>query len=308
MHPAPPHHQHQHDEVVAVAEECNIQDYCIAWNESLGFGVNGSVVRARHVHSKDEVAVKILRDKPQHRNEVRMQQLCQQLGGHSVRIVATSTGFGYHPKGQEYCRLLYVMMEVVEAAGAHTGDLFDLVKDCGRLEEHLCKQVARSLAHTLNCMHGNNIIHGDVKLENVLVAGVTRNQIEVKLADFGFASELPVRVGQSPPHTPGYASPEIVHALRGYQATGAGQEYGPEVDMWALGVLLYTLLAGTMPFSGLELSDKLQRQILIGRPAYTRSIWRDMPGAERVVRGLLDRDPLTRLTAAQLLGDDWLLA
>jgi MAP/microtubule affinity-regulating kinase len=99
------------------------------------------------------------------------------------------------------------------------------------------KQVAEGVAY----LHQQNIVHRDIKLDNILVEESTRM---VKLIDFGFSvvvaggQRLKVFCG-----TPSYMSPEIVRK----------NEYdGKPVDVWALGVLLFVLLTGTFPFRGVS--------------------------------------------------------
>ena len=97
-------------------------------------------------------------------------------------------------------------------------------------------------------MHNNNIVHRDLKLDNILVEESTRM---VKLIDFGFS----VVVGNGTPlkifcGTPSYMAPEIVRK----------HEYdGKPVDIWALGVLLFVLLTGSFPFRGTSESDLYQK-------------------------------------------------
>ncbi len=106
------------------------------------------------------------------------------------------------------------------------------------------KQVAEGVAY----LHSHNIVHRDLKLDNILIEESTRM---VKLIDFGFSVvvgngvKLKVFCG-----TPSYMAPEIVRK----------HEYdGKPVDIWALGVLLFVLLTGTFPFRGISEQDLYQK-------------------------------------------------
>lgn len=159
-----------------------------------------------------------------------------------------------------------------------------------RLEEYEANKYFRELLSALEYCHSQGIAHHDIKLENTLIDQTTN---KIKLIDFGFASnvscgkKIKVFCG-----TPSYMSPEIV-GRKGY--------YGPPVDIWAAGVLLYKLLTGIFPFKGA--SDKeLYKQIMRGQyivPEYV-SI-----AAKQLISKMLTIDPQKRPRACDLLKDPW---
>ncbi|XP_067908045.1 NUAK family SNF1-like kinase 1 [Heterodontus francisci] len=116
------------------------------------------------------------------------------------------------------------------------GELYDYVNEHHRLSEHEARKAFRQIVSAIHYCHKKGIVHRDLKLENILLD----EDFNVKLADFGL-SNLYHKDGLLETYcgSPLYASPEIVNGLP-YK--------GPEVDCWALGVLLYTLVYGTMPF------------------------------------------------------------
>ncbi|KAJ8258824.1 hypothetical protein COCON_G00178360 [Conger conger] len=134
---------------------------------------------------------------------------------------------------------------------ASRGDLYDYICEQQKLSEHEARHFFRQIVSAVHYCHRNGIVHRDLKLENILLDG----QGNVKIADFGLSNLyrgdefLQTFCG-----SPLYASPEIVN----------GRPYkGPEVDSWSLGVLLYTLVHGAMPFDGQDYRN-LIRQISSG--------------------------------------------
>ncbi|MEM6792880.1 MAG: protein kinase, partial [Acidobacteriota bacterium] len=171
--------------------------------------------------------------------------------------------------------------ELTEAADAEGGS-----NDFGRVRR-LALQLGRGLQH----VHEHGMLHRDIKPSNALVTPDDR----VKLLDFGLVAELGApRVSDEEPSlvgTPAYMSPE--------QATGdAGQPAG---DWYGLGVILYQLLTGTLPFSGslVEILTGKQKGVEPGR---LRAGAPDLPeDLEALCLGLLEPDPKTRWTGSQAL-------
>ena len=112
------------------------------------------------------------------------------------------------------------------------------------VRESTARRIFKQVAESVAFLHSINIVHRDIKLDNILIEEGTRM---VKLIDFGFSvvvsqhQRLKIFCG-----TPSYMSPEIVRK----------HEYdGKPVDMWALGVLFYVMLTGTFPFRGVSEQD-----------------------------------------------------
>ena len=116
------------------------------------------------------------------------------------------------------------------------GELFDYLAEKGRLSEEETRVIFGQLCLAVAYVHSKGIVHRDLKLENVLLD----ERCRVKLGDFGFTREFERGVLlETFCGTTGYASPEMLMAKK---------YLGPEVDVWSLGVILYTLLTGTLPF------------------------------------------------------------
>ncbi|KAG6835678.1 hypothetical protein H0H93_015823 [Arthromyces matolae] len=129
------------------------------------------------------------------------------------------------------------------------GELFDYLVEKGRLSEDEAKLIFGQLCLAVAYLHNHGIVHRDLKLENVLLD----ERCRVKLGDFGFTRGFEKGVYMETfCGTTGYASPEMLEGKK-YQ--------GPEVDVWSLGIILYTLLTGTLPFD--DDDESVMRQMII---------------------------------------------
>lgn len=170
---------------------------------------------------------------------------------------------------------------------ADGGELYDYINN-NHLTERDARRIFRQIVSAIHYCHQNGIVHRDLKLENILLD----NENNAKIADFGLSNYfshndmLKTYCG-----SPLYASPEIVN----------GQPYhGPEVDCWSLGVVLYTLVYGTMPFDGTNFK-KLRNQISNGdyfEPANPSE-------AAGLIRHLLTVNPAKRATMSDILSHWW---
>ncbi|XP_039627614.1 NUAK family SNF1-like kinase 1 [Polypterus senegalus] len=135
---------------------------------------------------------------------------------------------------------------------ASRGELYDYVSSQIRIPEAEARKFFRQITSALHYCHKNNIVHRDLKLENILLD----EDYSVKLADFGLSTHFKKsQMLQTYCGSPLYASPEIVNGL---------PYHGPEVDCWALGVLLYSLVYGNMPFDSRNYKH-LTEQISAGK-------------------------------------------
>nr|XP_041568495.1 MAP/microtubule affinity-regulating kinase 4 isoform X3 [Taeniopygia guttata] len=173
---------------------------------------------------------------------------------------------------------------------ASAGEVFDYLVSHGRMKEKEARAKFRQIVSAVHYCHQKNIVHRDLKAENLLLDA----DANIKIADFGFSNEfsrgskLDTFCG-SPP----YAAPELFQ----------GKKYdGPEVDIWSLGVILYTLVSGSLPFDGHNLKE-LRERVLRGKyrvPFYMST------DCENILRRFLVLNPAKRCTLEQIMKDKWI--
>ncbi|THU93334.1 Pkinase-domain-containing protein [Dendrothele bispora CBS 962.96] len=169
------------------------------------------------------------------------------------------------------------------------GELFDYLAEKGRLSEEETKFVFGQLCLAVAYLHDKGIVHRDLKLENVLLDEHCR----VKLGDFGFTREFE-RGGLMETFcgTTGYAAPEML----------SGKKYqGPEVDVWSLGVILYCLLTGMLPFDDDD-EGIMRDKVVVGE--FEDPEWLS-PESRDLIKNVLVLEPSRRLTIAQILAHSW---
>uniref|UniRef100_A0A671R8G3 non-specific serine/threonine protein kinase n=1 Tax=Sinocyclocheilus anshuiensis TaxID=1608454 RepID=A0A671R8G3_9TELE len=182
-------------------------------------------------------------------------------------------------------KTLYLVMEY-----ASGGEVFDYLVSHGRMKEKEGRAKFRQIVSAVHYCHQKNIVHRDLKAENLLLDADSN----IKIADFGFSNEFTLgskldTFCGSPP----YAAPELFQ----------GKKYdGPEVDIWSLGVILYTLVSGSLPFDGQNLKE-LRERVLRGKyrvPFYMST------DCESILRRFLVLNPTKRCTLEQIMKDKWI--
>jgi len=177
---------------------------------------------------------------------------------------------------------LWVVMEFLEG-----GALTDIVTHSRMDEEQIatvCKQCLKALAF----LHSQGVIHRDIKSDSILLGA----DGTIKLSDFGFCAqvspELPKR--KSLVGTPYWMSPEVISRL----------PYGPEVDIWSLGIMIMEMVDGEPPFFN-EPPLQAMRRIRDMPPPKLKNSQKVSPRLHGFLDKMLVRDPAQRATAAELL-------
>eukprot|EP00752_Nemacystus_decipiens_P014646 g13043.t1 len=186
---------------------------------------------------------------------------------------------------------IHMVMEIMQG-----GELFDYVVEKGTLSESEASVMVRKVTSALAYMHSLNIIHRDLKPENLLLTSKGANP-EVKIIDFGLAKVMGAGddSAQSFLGTRGYLAPEMLQR----------ESYNKEVDVWALGVIVFVLLCGCLPFD--DDSKKLNQAGAFKKFVLRFPRWADKlsPGAKDLLSKLLTVTPRARLTAKQALEHSW---
>lgn len=165
------------------------------------------------------------------------------------------------------------------------GDLLNYVRKRKKLDEIAAKYLFKQLIEGLGYLHSKNVLHRDIKLDNILLDGKGM----VKIADFGVSKEVkPDEIMREQCGTPAYIAPEIIKD-RGYT--------GFKADLWSAGVVLYAMLYGTVPFKANNMQD-LHKLILTAKYNLKDEI---SEPAKDLLRALLEPDPIKRLTIRQVL-------
>ncbi|KAM9855128.1 NUAK family SNF1-like kinase 1 [Aulostomus maculatus] len=211
--------------------------------ETLGQGAYGKVRRAVERASLRTVAIKSIRKEriTDDLDRIHIQREIEITSSlRHVNIIRFYEVFESRDK-------IVIVMEY-----ASRGELYDYIQEKRKLPETEARSIFRQITSAVHYCHKNEVVHRDLKLENILLD----QDLNVKLADFGLSNHFQRgTLLQTFCGSPLYAAPEIVTGLP-YQ--------GPEVDCWALGVLLYALVYSTMPFDGTSHAT-LTEQISQGR-------------------------------------------
>uniref|UniRef100_A0A673B2A3 non-specific serine/threonine protein kinase n=1 Tax=Sphaeramia orbicularis TaxID=375764 RepID=A0A673B2A3_9TELE len=249
---------------------------------TLGKGNFAVVKLAKHKVTKTQVAIKIIdktRLNPSNLEKIYREVQIMKLLNHPHIIKLYQV--------METKDMLYIVTEY-----AKNGEMFDHLTSNGRMSEDEARKKFWQILTAVDYCHRHHIVHRDLKTENLLLDA----NMNIKLADFGFGNfynagePLSTWCG-SPP----YAAPEVFE----------GKEYeGPQLDIWSLGVVLYVLVCGSLPFDGPSL-PALRQRVTEGRFRIPFFMSQD---CENLIRKMLVVDPAKRITVAQIKQHRWMLA
>lgn len=224
---------------------------------------------------------------------------------HAVNEIKVLDALGKHPRitqmveyDMKDLRAVRVVLELCEG-----GQLFDRIRARGCYEEPQAALVLRQVLEAVAFLHSKGVMHRDMKPENVLLVR-TDSDTDVKVCDFGLAKMAPVSL-QNPrgPRSKSfggsdhYLAPEMIRQ----------EEYGCEVDIWAVGVMSYAILSGSLPFSADDLRATYQR-IIHRQLAFDDEAWERASGlAVTFVSCLLTTNVAQRPKAAACVQHQWII-
>jgi calcium/calmodulin-dependent protein kinase I len=252
--------------------------------KELGSGAFSVVKSAIHKVTQEVVAIKIL-DKYEEDDE-QTQKFRQEIKIISSLIHENIVQFYRLDEDEEN---FYVIMELIGG-----GELFDYIISTGMIKEPDAVCVIAQVCKAIEYMHSVGIIHRDLKPENLLFKDMDHKVI--KIADFGESRSF--KEGQLNTYcgTPDYMAPEIIR----------GESYGPEVDIWSIGVITYVMLSGFPPFDG-ENDIEVFASILSVRYDFPSPEWNKISqSAKTFIQSILLENPKQRLTASGCLSHPWL--
>uniref|UniRef100_A0A8C5I474 Serine/threonine-protein kinase n=1 Tax=Gouania willdenowi TaxID=441366 RepID=A0A8C5I474_GOUWI len=287
-------HRSGHKEVsISISvSNCQIQEnvdinsvYQIFPDEVLGSGQFGIVYGGKHRKSGRDVAIKIIdklrfptKQESQLRNEVAILQSLHHPG-----VVNLDCMF-------ETPERVFVVMEKLH------GDMLEMIlsSEKGRLPERITKFLVTQILVALRHLHFKNIVHCDLKPENVLLASADSFP-QVKLCDFGFARIIGEKsFRRSVVGTPAYLAPEVLR----------NKGYNRSLDMWSVGVIVYVSLSGTFPFNEDEdINDQIQNAAFMYPPHPWKKVSQE---AIDLINNLLQVKMRKRFSVDKTLSHPWL--
>uniref|UniRef100_A0A3P8VFJ6 MAP kinase-activated protein kinase 5 n=1 Tax=Cynoglossus semilaevis TaxID=244447 RepID=A0A3P8VFJ6_CYNSE len=284
-----------------IKESSILDEYNINWTQKLGAGISGPVRVCVKKLTQEQLALKILIDRPKARNEVRLHMMCAHHPNivQILEVYANSVQFPHESSPR--ARLL-IVMEMMKG-----GELFHRISQHRHFTEKMASQVTKQISQALKHCHSLNIAHCDLKPENLLFKD---NSLDapVKLCDFGFA-KIDQGDLMTPQFTPYYVAPQVLEAQRRHQKEKSGliptsptpYTYNKSCDLWSLGVIIYVMLCGYPPFYSKHHSrtipKDMRKKIMMGSFDFPEDEWSQISEmAKDIVRKLLKVKPEERLT------------
>ncbi|XP_072163823.1 phosphorylase b kinase gamma catalytic chain, skeletal muscle/heart isoform-like [Diadema setosum] len=262
----------------------------------LGRGVSSTVRLCADRQTHEEYAVKIIDITNQYHGDDNRAKAIKEEYRNEVMIINTLSEGDGHPN-------IIKLIDFIESPTyfflvfelCPSGELFDYLTDVVTLSEKKTRAIMRSVISAVAYIHSNNIVHRDLKPENILLD----SDMRIKISDFGMAAELSGGVLlRELCGTPGYMAPEMLKCSMGLENITS---YGQKIDLWACGVIMFTLLVGRPPFWHRKKMLML-RAIMEGRYRFGSPEWDDITDMPKdLISKLLVVDPKLRLTAKEAL-------
>ncbi|KAJ8921202.1 hypothetical protein NQ315_013674 [Exocentrus adspersus] len=257
--------------------------------EILGRGISSTVRRCIEKETGKEFAAKIIDLSSDGANDGSTFEATQQ----EIDILRHVAGHPYIIELQdvfESTTFIFLVFEICK-----NGELFDYLTSVVTLSEKKTRYIMRQVFEGVQHVHSRKVVHRDLKPENILLD----DNLNVKITDFGFAKLLTTeeQLLFDLCGTPGYLAPETLRSNMIENAPG----YSYEVDIWACGVIMYTLLVGCPPFWHRKQMVML-RNIMEGNYSFSSPEWADISESPKdLIRKLLVVDPKQRISISEAL-------
>ncbi|XP_061176559.1 ribosomal protein S6 kinase 2 alpha-like [Saccostrea echinata] len=253
--------------------------------EDIGIGSYSVCKRCIHKGSGQQFAVKIM-DKEKRDPSEEVEILLR--FGHHPNIISLRDVFDNGNK-------VYMVTELMQG-----GELLDKILRQRFFSEREASAVLQIVAKTVEYLHANGVVHRDLKPSNILYADNSGSPDSLRICDFGFAKQLRADNGllMTPCYTANFVAPEVLKR----------QGYDAACDIWSLGVLLYTMLAGHTPFANgpNDTPNDILSRIGEGKFTLAGGNWDSVSAAAKdLVQKMLHVDPGSRLSATQVLNHPW---
>ncbi|XP_022734013.1 calcium-dependent protein kinase 24-like [Durio zibethinus] len=186
--------------------------------------------------------------------------------------------------------VVYLVMEL-----CHGGELFDRIVAKGHYTERAAATIFKTILGVVKVCHEHGVIHRDLKPENFLLADGSENA-PIKAIDFGLSIFYePGQRFNDIVGSPYYMAPEVLK-----------RNYGKEIDIWSIGVILYILLCGVPPFWA-DTEEGIAHAIIKGKIDFERDPWPKVSReAKDLVRSMLDPNPYSRMAVQEVLEHPWI--
>jgi len=264
----------------------DINEYYKITNKVLGQGYFAVVKVGKDLKTQEEVAIKFVKKSLVEREETLANEIDILASVDHPNVVGLRAIFDTE-------EILFIVMDLMKG-----GELYEEIVKRKSFSEKDASSIMQQLFSALEYLHAKGIVHRDLKLENLLLVKDNDPNLTLKLADFGLSKLYQGKALQTACGTPFYVAPDIL----------LGDGYGPGVDMWACGILLYVLLSGRLPFAADSDAD-LFKLIMVGDLVW-KSPQFDTVSAEAkdLISKLIVVEPEQRWTATQALQHPWIVS